>query len=186
MEVRQWNSNSESLHLRQCGPFWINQDHLMSDVKAEDDYEPFYYRLDYEYRNRNPTFVLKSLEHEKSSLLEDLLICGADLGKIFSKHGEDLVLLRLMAIVEEEERIVKEKGESHCLNEQLLTELNNLVKKYKQRVRQPMNKNIISDLPSILNLINSISEIEVIKKQLDAIKQTQSTIFQNSQFVVKN
>ena len=104
----------------------------MSDVKPEDDYEPFYYRLDYEYRDQDGASDLTDLEQEQSNLLDGLLVCDAALGKRPSKHDEDLVLLRLMVIVQDENRIMKEKKESHCLNVHLLDELPKLIEKYKQ------------------------------------------------------
>jgi GTP-binding protein EngB required for normal cell division len=126
-----------------------------------------------EYKVSNETHE-QSVDEMKSDL-DQLKQIIPEFGYVFlydtgTSEPNDPVLSFLDQMIKEENQICDEKG-TDCLNSILHKKLNQLKDEYKQRMNTIMSRKNPINLASIYEMIQRVSEIDLIREQLHVIKQ---------------
>ncbi|CAF4440107.1 unnamed protein product [Rotaria sp. Silwood2] len=165
--------------------FWILQDdlHIDSDQCKDCDcprqnHVEIDYRLEYELSDEMGT---ESFPYMKSTV-EQLQTTMIEFAKFYAKNRSlsnqtDPILSTLKGMVAEEKEH-RSKNDPTCLNPFLYDILVNFRKEYKQAQKTSMLTDASINLSSIYDLIEKISKIDEIEKQMSLIKQKQKSFIE--------
>jgi hypothetical protein len=163
-----------------CSDFWILPDDLqiLSDrcticKSNEKRHINVDYKLDYKPLGKDYRQVVNELDRNLDQLTKAIF----EFGYFFvyttpASEPIDPILSYLNQIIQEENQICQEKG-ANCLNSILHKKFIQFKKEYEQRQGVEMSKKKSVELSSIYELIQSVSENDLIEEQIGVIKQYQ-------------
>ncbi|CAF1267357.1 unnamed protein product [Adineta steineri] len=155
---------------QQFGQCWILLDHLhsLSNQCSLDQHSSVAYRLGYEYVNDRINESLVDLNQQRTTLckVSAELACFLTASQL---NQEDPFLSGLIRMITEENMICQKENQNH-INQKLMIELEKFKNEY-QNFNAKYSKKKNKPLSDIYELIKSVNEISMVKKQLHAIRK---------------
>jgi GTPase SAR1 family protein len=163
---------------RRYSDFWILPDdlHYFSDKCADCECSrKRHVSLDYQLEYALSDDVNRQFMNEMQSNLDYLKQASQKFGCFFYSitHTSEVngpVLSYLNQMIEEENKICQQKG-TPCLNSILHTKLNQFREEYNQTQNISMSNRNSIHLAEIYKLIESVTDLDLIRKQIDVIKR---------------